>query len=128
MNVGRTLITHSGGRKTPSSAWKPGQGGNPGGRPKVSAQIRDLARDHGAQAIERLVILMHSKNESVAVRAAEALLDRGYGRPMQGIDVSKHEARLNNTVIRVHFVTPPKRDEGYSIPQRPSLIGLPEPK
>ena len=30
-------------------------GGNPGGRPKVTAVIRDLARDHGAQAIERLV-------------------------------------------------------------------------
>ena len=70
-------------RKTPSWAWRPGQSGNPGGRPKVSAEIRDLARDHGAKAIERLVALMYSKNESVAIRAAEALLDRGYGRPMQ---------------------------------------------
>jgi hypothetical protein len=41
-----------------------GQSGNPGGGPKVMAEIRDLARDHGAQAIKR-----HSKNERVAVRA-----------------------------------------------------------
>src|SRR5687768_8093404 len=60
----------------------------PGGRPKVAAEIRALARDHGANAIERLVALMDSKNESVAVRAAEALLDRGYGRPVHGTEVS----------------------------------------
>jgi hypothetical protein len=29
--------------------------------PKVTAEIRDLARDHGAQAIDRLVSLMYSK-------------------------------------------------------------------
>lgn len=45
-------------RLTASSVWKPGQSGNPGGRPKVAAEIRDLARDHGAKAIERLVALM----------------------------------------------------------------------
>src|SRR4051812_28256578 len=74
------------GRKAPSSAWRPGHSGNPGGRPKASAEVRDLARHHGREAIERLVALMHSKNESVAVRAAEALLDRGYGRPMHGME------------------------------------------
>jgi hypothetical protein len=115
-------------RKTPSSAWKPGQSGNPGGRPKVSEQIQDLARDHGAQAIVQLVVLMHSKNESVAVRAAEALLDRGYGRPMQGMELSEQEARPKHTLIRVTFVESRKRDEHYSIPQRPWVIGLPEAK
>src|SRR5688500_7348115 len=124
----RQKHTHSGGRKTPSSEWKPGQSGNPGGRPKVSAEIRGLARDHGAQAIERLVALMRSKNESVAVRAAEALLDRGYGRPMQGIELSEQVAHPKHTAIQVTFVTPPKRDDDYSIPQCPSLIGFSRPK
>ncbi|MDQ6735369.1 MAG: hypothetical protein M3Z35_14835, partial [Nitrospirota bacterium] len=78
-----------------------------------------------------LVALMDSKNESVAVRAAEALLDRGYGRPMQGVELSEQEARQGppkHTLVRVTFVTPPKRDEHYPVLQRPSLIGLPEPK
>jgi hypothetical protein len=113
------------GRKAPSSAWKRGQSGNPGGRPKVSAEIRDLARVHGAHAIERLVALMHSKNESVAVRAAEALLDRGYGRPVHGMELTEQAAGPKHTAIQVTFVTPPKRDEHGSIPQRPSIIGLP---
>ena len=76
-------------RKTPRSAWRPGESGNPGGRPKVAAEIRDLAREYGAKAIERLVALMHSKNESVAVRAVEAILDRAYGRSMQAMELTE---------------------------------------
>jgi hypothetical protein len=82
---------------------------------------------HGPKAIERLVALMHLQNASVAARAAEALLDRGYGRPTQGMELSD-EASPKHTVIRVVFVTPPKREASYSVSQRPSVIGLPEPK
>ena len=79
-------------RKPPSTAWKPGQSGNPGGRPKVVAEIRELARQHGYDAIRRLVDLMGSKNENVAVRACEALLDRAYGRPLQGLELNSEDA------------------------------------
>jgi hypothetical protein len=71
---------------------------------------------------------MESKNESVAVRAAEALLDCGYGRPMQGLHVSKQDASLSNTIIRVEFVAPPKRDEHGLISQCPSVIGYSQAK
>jgi hypothetical protein len=54
-------------------------------------------------------------------------LDRGYGRPMQGMELSEHEGAPRHTVIRVAFVTPPKWDEYYSVSQRPSLLSvLPE--
>lgn len=96
--------------KTPRSAWKPGQSRNPGGRPKVVAEIRDLAREHGQKAIERLVELLDSKNESVAVRAAEALLDRGYGRPVQGMELKSNEGPSAQTV-KIVFVEPPKRPD-----------------
>jgi hypothetical protein len=69
---------------------------------------------------------MHSENEIVAVRAAEALLDRGYGRPIQGMELNEQEARPKHTAIQVTFVTPPKRDEDYPVVQHHSLIGLPE--
>jgi hypothetical protein len=39
-----------------------------------------------------MVAFMHSKKEGVAVWAAEALLDRGYGRPMQGMELIDKEA------------------------------------
>jgi hypothetical protein len=37
------------------------------------------------------VTLMRSKNEAVAIRAAEALLDRGYGRPRQAVALEHAE-------------------------------------
>lgn len=54
----------------------------------MAGEIRELARRHGAAAITRLVALMRSENENVAVRAAEAILDRGYGRPLQALEHS----------------------------------------
>jgi len=59
--------------------------GNPAGRPRIVAEVADLARRHTADAIAALVAIM-PKGESDAARvsAANALLDRGYGRPVQG--------------------------------------------
>jgi hypothetical protein len=68
--------------------FAPGVSGNPNGRPKVAAEIRGIAREHGPAAINRLVQLMNSKDEMVSLHAARVLLDRGYGRPEQAIAVS----------------------------------------
>ena len=74
-------------RRTRTS-FRKGQSGNPGGRPNIVESIREAARAHTAEAIETLVGLMrrHYEVPAVAERAAEALLDRGWGRP----DVSAH--------------------------------------
>jgi hypothetical protein len=63
--------------------WQKGQSGNPGGRVGVPAEVREPARKHTAQAVERLVHWMNSDNASASVAAANALLDRGYGKPAQ---------------------------------------------
>ena len=54
-------MTPRGEKKAPRAAWKAGQSGKPGDRPKVVADIQHLAREHGPKAIERLVTLMDSK-------------------------------------------------------------------
>jgi len=64
-----------------------GTSGNPGGRPKVDAEVRELAQQQAPQAIARLVALMSCGNPAVEVRAAEALLDRAVGRPRQSVEV-----------------------------------------
>jgi uncharacterized protein (UPF0147 family) len=65
--------------------WVKGQSGNPGGRPKEVADIRQLARQRGKEAIDTLYEIMRDKNAPANARqsAAVALLDRGYGRPEQ---------------------------------------------
>jgi hypothetical protein len=112
-----------GRRKAPSSAWRPGQSGNPGGRPRVAGEVRELARQHGYEAIRRLVAHMHSKNEGVAVRACEALLDRGYGRTVQGVELS---AGAMSARFRVEFVPVPKRVDAAPACDTPTSIGFPQ--
>lgn len=66
-------------------AFKKGESGNPGGRPKENEELKRLAREHSKEAIERLAFWMHSDNAKASVSAAQALLDRGYGKPVQEI-------------------------------------------
>jgi hypothetical protein len=67
--------------------FQKGQSGNPGGRPKVVAEVRELAREHTSEAVETLVSIMTNPKAAPAARvsAANALLDRGYGKPPQHI-------------------------------------------
>lgn len=73
-------------RRGKGRPFEPGKSGNPGGRPREVAEIRELARKHGPEAIKKLVALMYeADSDAVRVRAAEALLNRGYGMPTQAI-------------------------------------------
>lgn len=78
-----------GKRRAPRTAWKPGQSGNPGGRPKEVAEVREAARRHTAEAIQTLVTIMRNGTPDRArAAAAEALLDRAWGRPLQPAEVT----------------------------------------
>lgn len=72
-------------RRIPPNVWKPGQSGNPNGRPKLAYDIQALAREHTAAALKALVEALADQRTKVA--AAQALLDRGYGRPIQSHDI-----------------------------------------
>ena len=64
-----------------SGQFAPGQSGNPGGRPKDEYRVAELARSYTVEAIETLVELMRDgKDERVRGTAAQALLDRGWGK------------------------------------------------
>src|ERR1044072_833408 len=64
-----------------------GVSGNPGGRPKVLGDVQELARQKSPEAITTLANIMHDEKAPPAARvaAANALLDRGYGKPTQPI-------------------------------------------
>ena len=71
--------------------FKPGQSGNPKGRPKRTMSdgrhLSDLAKEHTEVALGALVKVLVSKRaqSSAIVQAAAAILDRGWGRPQQQI-------------------------------------------
>ena len=49
-----------------STTFKPGVSGNPGGRPKVLSEVRDLAREHTVAAIDTLVSIMCNEKSPAA--------------------------------------------------------------
>ena len=65
------------------TSFAPGQSGNPGGRPRAALDVQALARERTPAAIERLAEALNDPDSRVAVSAAVALLDRGWGRPAQ---------------------------------------------
>lgn len=56
---------------------------NAGGRPRETADIRELAKQHSPRAIAVLAEIMESAESPPAARtaAATALLDRAFGKP-----------------------------------------------
>ena len=67
--------------RTSSGQFLPGKSGNPGGRPKDEFRVSELARSYTLEAIDTLVELMRDgKDERVRGTAAQALLDRGWGK------------------------------------------------
>ena len=91
-------------------AFKPGQSGNPGGRPKVKLAdgrtLTDLAREFTSEAVETLAEVMRDKQAPAAARvaAADKILNRGWGQAPQTISITEEPnaldlAKLNDEQI-----------------------------
>lgn len=67
-----------------------GKSGNPGGRPKLDVHVRELARSHTQEALETLVSVMRDSKSppSARVAASSTIIDRGWGRAPQTVDVN----------------------------------------
>lgn len=66
-------------------AWKEGQSGNPGGRPKVDPKITKAFAAASMKAVRVLVSLLDSEDEEIRYKAANAICDRNMGKPAQAI-------------------------------------------
>lgn len=75
--------------------WKKGQSGNPNGRKKgvpnkATASLQDIAQEFTGAAVQALSEIVVDKEAppQARVAAANALLDRGYGRPKQTLETN----------------------------------------
>jgi hypothetical protein len=71
--------------------------------PKSITQIRSLARSHTRSALNILVQIMRNKDATPAARvtAANAILDRGWGKAIQAIENGDHPLELIHRIERV---------------------------
>lgn len=68
---------------------RPGAGRKLGVPNKVNAEVREIAQRYTEKAVKALAdIVENSESDSARVAAANALLDRGHGRPSQSVSVS----------------------------------------
>jgi len=85
--------------------FKKGSSGNPTGRPQEYGKVLHAARGHSLEAIETLVLVMRNGKPGEAMMAAQALLDRAWGRPKVTVD-AEIEAR---SIARHHCRRKPPR-------------------
>ena len=77
-------------RKPGNPNWEKGKSANPGGRPKDHALFREAARVVSWEALDTIVeILRETEDDKLKLRAAEVLIERGWGK------VSPAELEIN---------------------------------
>ena len=68
-----------------------GQSGNPTGRPKQDNELKALAKTKTKEAFATLLELMADNEPSVRLGAAKVILEYGWGRPTQAVELSDAE-------------------------------------
>jgi hypothetical protein len=68
---------------------RPGAGRKPGQRNKITAEIKDLAMKYAPDAVKELGRLAkEAESEQARAAAIKEILDRGYGKSKQSMDVN----------------------------------------
>lgn len=65
----------------------PGSTGNPGGRPKVVVELQALLESAAPDALEKVLALVKSPDEKVALAASRDILDRVLGKAPQSVQL-----------------------------------------
>jgi hypothetical protein len=77
--------TGNSNRTAPGTPFKPGQSGNPTGRPKMPDEVKEAIKANTLPAVNTLIEIMQTGKPELKIKAAEIILDRAYGKAAQPI-------------------------------------------
>ena len=90
-------------RKAPKTAFAKGKSGNPSGRPAKTSEELDLIAACKARTPDALGVILyvmqHGEQEKNRMAAAQSIIERAYGKPVQPQEV-KIEGSLHVTAAR----------------------------
>lgn len=99
-------------RKAPRSAFKPGQSGNPAGRPPVNPDIKEALKAACPRAVQVLTDLMENAiSEEVRHKSAVTIVERVLGKVAQPLELTGKDGSAVNIEgrTRVEFDVSPER-------------------
>lgn len=95
-------------------AFKPGQSGNPNGRPRVGEALAEYVRSLGGPDARAYIDQLHAlatikhDNPGIRIKAIELLMDRGWGKPTE---LHEHVVPEGITIRHIYSAPKPKRDK-----------------
>ena len=82
--------------------FTPGNRANPGGRPKKNPEAMEILRAAVPEAAKKLVALLGSKTEKISLQAAQTILDRVWGKPVQASEVNMDVSGGLDLTAQIH--------------------------
>lgn len=96
----------SAGRDPATGRFVKGYGG--GGRPKLPEELKEAFRAAAPEALAVLkkILMDNEAKNADRIRCAEIILDRGYGKPVQAVDIGTNAGETCGVVL-----LPPRANE-----------------
>lgn len=105
--------------------FQKGQSGNPGGRPKTVALVRNGCSKLLPRSLARLALLLESEDEKVALAAVKEVNDRAVGRASVALEVEIAELAKIKADTAVALAKLKLLEAGHD-PDQPLTIIIPE--
>ena len=87
-----------------------------GGRKPISEEVKELARAATPRAIKRQIELMESKDENVALKATNSILDRAFGKPAQTVNTNLgHKSSVDYSIADLVAIAYGRRIDAQTI-------------